>query len=267
MHGDLLPRDAARRARGVDCGDDRLGRAARPFCSRTSDGRQALDRGSGRQGVPDPGAARRRVRCRGAAALRPGPWPQRRHARQARGDPRLALEPLAGGDGEEPPDGRVRDRRGRIWARARRSQALRAPRRDRDRRIDPAHRQLDHVEEDRRGHRSPRARREDRLRSVHAVARRRDAPRRGDGRHRRGQRRAHDRDHHGDGHRARPCRGQRDRGHRVGGCAVGPRRRSRRPGRGHARPGRRDGRARWGRRRPRRAPRQRLGARGSTERW
>ena len=35
------------------------------------------------------------------------------------------------GDGEEPPDGRVRDRRGRVRARPRRSQALRAPRRDR----------------------------------------------------------------------------------------------------------------------------------------
>ena len=34
--------------------------------------------------------ARRRVRRRGAAALGPRPRPHRRHARQARGDPRLA---------------------------------------------------------------------------------------------------------------------------------------------------------------------------------
>ena len=41
-------------------------------------------------------------------------------------------------------------------------QAVRAARRDRDGRVDPAHRQLDHVQEDRRGNRRAGARRQDR---------------------------------------------------------------------------------------------------------
>ncbi len=54
-----------------------------------------------------------------------------------------------------------------------RSQALRAARRDRHGRVDPAHRQLDHVEEARRGHLRARARREGRLGRVHEGRRRR----------------------------------------------------------------------------------------------
>ena len=46
-----------------------------------------------------------------------------------------------------------------------RPQALRPARRHRHGRVHPAHRQLDHVEEDRRGHRGPRARREGRRRA------------------------------------------------------------------------------------------------------
>ncbi len=53
-----------------------------------------------------------------------------------------------------------------------RQEALRAPRRDRDRGVDPAHRRVDHVEEARRGDRRARARREGRLGRVHEDARR-----------------------------------------------------------------------------------------------
>ncbi len=49
-----------------------------------------------------------------------------------------------------------------------RPEAVRAARRDRNGRVDPAHRQLDHVQEDRGGHRRPGARRQDRRRRVHA---------------------------------------------------------------------------------------------------
>ena len=60
--------------------------------------------------------------------------------------------------------GRVR-RRGR--ARAGRPQAVRAPRRHRDRRIDPAHREFDHEQEDRRGIGRAGAGRQGRLGRVH----------------------------------------------------------------------------------------------------
>ena len=59
------------------------------------------------------------------------------------------------------------DLRGRRRARAGRPQALRAARRHRHRRVDPADRQLDHEQEDRRGHRRAGARRQGRLRRVH----------------------------------------------------------------------------------------------------
>ena len=52
-------------------------------------GRQALDRRRRRQDQPVPGAAGRRLRRRGADDLGPRPRSHRRHARQARGDPRL----------------------------------------------------------------------------------------------------------------------------------------------------------------------------------
>ena len=67
------------------------------------------------------------------------------------------------------PRRRRRDLRRRLGARARRQEALRAARRHRHRRGDPAHRLEHHVEEDRRGHRLARARREVRLRRLHAA--------------------------------------------------------------------------------------------------
>ena len=55
-----------------------------------ADRRQALHRRRRRQDHPAAGAAGRRLRRRGAAAVRPRARPHRRHAGQARGDPRLA---------------------------------------------------------------------------------------------------------------------------------------------------------------------------------
>ncbi len=54
-------------------------------------------------------------------------------------------------DARRPGPRRLRHLRRRLRARARRPQALRAAGRHRDGRVHPAHRQLDHVEEDRRG--------------------------------------------------------------------------------------------------------------------
>ena len=125
------------------------------------------------------------------------------------------------------------------------------------RRGDPADRDLDHEQEDRRGHRRAGARRQGRLRGVHEE--RRAGPRAGrdHGRARHGRRRAHRRpaDRHGDA--ARAHRRQRHRGRGVG---RGPGRR--RPGRrGRADPGAgpRDARRRRPRRRrPGRQARRRL---------
>ena len=61
------------------------------------------------------------------------------------------------------------DLRGRRRARAGRPQAVRAARRHRHRRGDPADRQLDHEQEDRRGHGGARARRQGRLGRVHEA--------------------------------------------------------------------------------------------------
>ena len=83
-----------------------------------------------------------------------GARPHRRHARQAGGDPRLPRRRST------PAEFRrvlaragLRAHRPDRAARARRPAALRAARRHRDGRVDPAHRVVDHVEEARRGHR------------------------------------------------------------------------------------------------------------------
>ena len=106
--------------------------------------------------------ARRRLRRGRAPAVGPGPRPHRRHARQDGGDRRLAGRAAQRRDAR----GAARRRRGDLRRRRRpgagRPQALRPARRHRHGRGHPAHRQLDHVEEDRRGHRRAGARREGR---------------------------------------------------------------------------------------------------------
>ncbi len=113
---------------------------------RQADHRQALHGRRRRQDHPAARPARRLVRRRGAAALRPRPRPHRRHARQAGVDPGVARDAherrvaarscahvgaviCAAGAGPRP----------------RRRQAVRAARHHRHRRGDPAHRVLDHV--------------------------------------------------------------------------------------------------------------------------
>ena len=70
-HGGVLPRDVAGRAGRLDPGDDRLRRAQGPLLAGPADRRQALDRRRRRQDHAAAGAAGRRLRGRGAAAVRP----------------------------------------------------------------------------------------------------------------------------------------------------------------------------------------------------
>ena len=133
-------------------------------------GGQALHRRRRRQGVAGAGAAGGELRRGGADAVGARPRAHRRHPGQARVDPRLARQPRQRGADRRAGEGRRGDRRRRARPGAGRPQAVRAARRDRDGRVDPADRQLDHVQEDRRGNRRAGARRQDRVRRLHAGA-------------------------------------------------------------------------------------------------
>ena len=134
------------------------------------------------------------------------------------------------------------DLRGRRPAGAGRQEALRAARRHRHRRGDPADRVVDHEQEDRRGHRRAGARREGRHRRLHEGRRRGPRAGRDDGRARHRRRRPHGRAAHRHVHPARPDRGQRPRGRGVGRGARG--RRAGRRRRADPRAGPRDARRR-----------------------
>jgi len=67
--------------------------------------------GVGDKTSADPGAARRGVRRAGADDVGARPRPHRRHARQARGDPRLPGRPVARGDEGGAAEDRLRDDR------------------------------------------------------------------------------------------------------------------------------------------------------------
>ena len=92
-HGGVLPRHEPGRARRADAGDDALRRDARLARDEAAGagGRQAFDRRRRRQRLADAGADARRLRRLCADDLRARPRPHRRHARQARFDPRLRL--------------------------------------------------------------------------------------------------------------------------------------------------------------------------------
>ena len=111
--------------------------------------------------------ARRGVRRGRAPALGSRPGTHRRHPRQARVDPGLARDPHQRGDARAAGVRGRGDLRGRRRPRPCGPQALRAARRDRHRRGDPADRVVDHEQEDRGGHRCPGARRQGRQRCVH----------------------------------------------------------------------------------------------------
>ena len=119
------------------------------------------------------GPDRRRVRRPVREDVRPRARPHRRHARQARVDPRLPRR--ADGRRARGPGARGRHRHHRSDGRPRprRQAALRAARRDGDRRQRLADRGEHHVEEDRRRGGGDRARRQGRRRRVHEDARRR----------------------------------------------------------------------------------------------
>ena len=104
------------------------------------DRRQALHRRRRRQDHAAAGAAGRGVRRRGAAAVRPRPRPHRRHPRQAGVDPGLAGDAVATRRCSPSSRRRRGDLRGRRRAGAGGQEALRAARRHRHRRGDPADR-------------------------------------------------------------------------------------------------------------------------------
>ncbi len=212
------------------------------------DGRQALHGRGRRQDLPAAVPAGGRMRGGGAPAVGPRARAHRRHARQAGGHPGVPLGSLGGRVRAPAGRDRRRDLRRGLRPGARRPQALRPARRHRHRRVDPPDRQLDHVEEDRRGDRRAGARREGGGRGLHARARPGPGAGAHDGRPRRGARRPHHRPAHRHGHPARARRRQRPGGGRVARGAAG--RRSRGRGGGHARPGPRDARPRGHRRGP-----------------
>ncbi len=157
----------AHRRDGAERRADRPARGDRPARRR-----QALDRRRGGQGDARSRARRRGVRRALREDERPRPRAYGRHARQARVDPRL---PHRADDGRVHRAGegdRHRRRRPERRPRPGGQEALRAARRDGDRRQPAAHRGEHHVEEDRLGRRRDRPRREGRRRRVHEVARR-----------------------------------------------------------------------------------------------
>ena len=107
-----------------------------------------------RQDVADPRAAGGGVRRRRADDVRPRPGPHRRHARQARSDPRLSRRiSTSTSSAQVLARRRLRHDRPDRGDRPGRQDPLRPARRDRDGREHPAHHRVDHEQEDRRGHR------------------------------------------------------------------------------------------------------------------
>ena len=137
----------------LDGCDDRLRRQDRPVGLAAERG-QALDRGRRRQDIADPGAAGRRVR-------------RRRRQISGRGLGHTGgtldkLESIHGWDADLDQaalvPGSIRSAASSSWpprAGPGRPAALRAARHHRHRRVDPADRQLDHVQEGGRGHQEP----------------------------------------------------------------------------------------------------------------
>ena len=138
--GDPAQRDEPPRDRAVDRGDDRQRRTDGLLLAVAAHRGQALHRRGRGQDHAAAGAAGRGLRGGRAAAVRARPRPHRRHPRQAGVDPGLAGDPVQRGD-DQPARGRgCRRLRGRGGAGTRGQEALRAPRRHRDRGGDPADR-------------------------------------------------------------------------------------------------------------------------------
>ena len=256
--GDRHQRHGRRRARRADRRHDALGRGP-AVGPRPPGARQALDRRRRRQGLAPARADRRGLRRRGADDLRPRPGPHRRHARQARRHPRLRHDARPRALRRHRARGGLRDHRPDGRPRAGRPAPLRHPRRHGHRRVDPAHRRLDPLQEARRRARRARHGRQGRLGRLPARARpgaRAGADdHRGGGGQRPALRGAADRH----GPRAGPHGRQRRRGARVDRPPHGRGERPA-PARGHLRAVRAAAAPEGARRRP--ARRARVGRRG-----
>ena len=172
--------------------------------------------GRGRQGLDPARTDARLLRGGGPDDLRPGPGLHRRDARQAGVDPRFPHRPVTRRDAGGGRPRRLRHHRCLGRARPRRPQALRPPRRDGHRAVDPDDHREHNEQEARRGARCAGARREVRHRRLHED--RRPGPRTGTLARTHRSRDGHR--HHGalDGHEptAGPHGGQRRGDRRIG---------------------------------------------------
>ena len=148
----------------MDRCDDLVRRTPGSLVDRTADGRQAFDRRGRGQDLAPARSARLQLwepptRCcrAGVSDIPAG------RSTSSKRYPGYRVDLDADEMKKDPRRGRLRHLRGRSRSGAGGSQALRAPRRHRHRRVHPADRLIDHVEEDRRGDRGTGPRREGRL--------------------------------------------------------------------------------------------------------
>ena len=168
VHG---PRARCRRDRGAHRGDGPFRRCPDLSARVRNGSRQALVGRRRRHRLAHRRAARCGVRGRGRKTLGACAGPHRRHARQARSDPRRPHRSLARRVRRASRTDRLCDRRAIGSARPGRPQTLRAARPHGHRAVHRPHRSVDRFEEGRRRRRRDRARRQSGTRCVHGRSR------------------------------------------------------------------------------------------------